>query len=236
MKRAICVILMILISLQMSVIASADTVSLPDVDYLKDEAFLEYYNSLSAEEQALLCEKINEALEYAEEPMPRAVTLHSISDDYTLYRQERNNYCAPACVKSILKYITGRTFSQSNLAEEMYTTSTGTLFINVETCLNNNQDDYNYNLWNTIDFDTTEMCTYINFTVYRRSMPLFFGLAPTSVNNWEYTNLSKHAVNIIGIYSDKSKLEIADPGYGLFGTIYERSARDANCYYLGMVW
>lgn len=236
MKRAICVILMILISLQMSVIASADTVSLPDVDYLKDEAFLEYYNSLSAEEQALLCEKITEALEYAEEPMPRAATLYSISDNYRLYRQERSYYCAPACVKSILKYITGDTFSQSDLAEEMYTTSTGTPIMNVKTCLNNNQDDYNYNLWNTIDFDTTEMCTYIYFTVYRRSKPLLFGLGPTSEDYWEYANSGEHAVNIIGIYSDKSKLEIADPGYGLFGSIYERSARDANRFYEAMIW
>ena len=136
----------------------------------------------------------------------------------------------------MLRYLSGTVYTQDYLAGQMYTTETGTLLMNIRRVLNDFQTSHNYNQWGDLDAD--DMAMYIYHTIYRRGKPVLMGLENTSTADWYY-NASGHGVVINAIYSDQSRIQIADPLGGWYDdwpVYYVKNVETVNQYYSFMLW
>ncbi len=204
------------------------------------EEMEEYYNNLSEEEKQLIAEKEAEAARIAEEwetnqRMTRAATKISIPGNFTIYGQENNYYCAPACVKSIIQYKKNSSPSQSTLANEMGTNPYfGTPMENISPCLRSHTS-YLYVL--NMNPSQTQMLNYLYSTIAENKMPCIMGISNSEGILWHYSTAG-HALVVNAIYSDKSRVQFADPLGGQYGGkwYYEKSAEAAKLVCMGVIW
>lgn len=210
MKKLLVIILALAMLSSYCVVANAeDTASniVGGVIQATAQEEAEYLESLTDEDIALINKKIEEAYNVANQNETRAATKLSIPGTFTMYQQENNYYCVPACIKSVLKYLTGTTYSQSSIASAIGTTSTGTSAVNIVPYLNEKQDFY---FARTTNFDQNTLCTYLYYTVGNVGVPGMLFFVNPSGTNWHYATYG-HCLVVNAVYSDHSKLQFADP-------------------------
>ena len=127
----------------------------------------------------------------------------------TFYQQEEAYYCAPACVKMMLKYLTGDAYAQESLATLMGTNEqSGTSAARIAPCLNSIQDEFYYVRENQPD--EVVMKNYIYSTVAYNRVPAEMGIVTPSGEGWHYAT-EGHGLVVCGIYSDESMIQFMDP-------------------------
>lgn len=173
----------------------------------------EYLSKLTEYDLQKIAEKIEEAEQISNGPVPRASYI-TVSG-FSIYQQPNNYYCVPACVKSVLQYINGTSPSQATIASALGTnSSTGTDITDVPQYLNSKQNFY---FTCTTGPSQTTMCKYIYATISGYDNPCLMRITGTTTSNWYYQT-GGHCISIYGIYSDKSKVQIADPLGGTQGS------------------
>ncbi len=75
-----------------------------------------YLDSLSAEEIEARNVKIAMAQEVSRTRLTRTGSRLTIPGTFTMYQQQKDYYCIPACVQSILTYINGTSPTQADIA------------------------------------------------------------------------------------------------------------------------
>lgn len=128
---------------------------------------------------------------------------------FTIEQQENDIYCVPACVKSSLTYITGKADSQSSIAKDMGTSPDigGTFDTKIAPYMNQKQSRYTYLRSDNPSASSIGLLSYT--AIVTNDAPAFICIKATTTN-WLYTTKG-HCLNIRSVYTDKSKVEIADP-------------------------
>lgn len=210
MKKLLVIILALAMLSSYCVIANAKDVSSNivggDIQATAQEE-AEYLENLTNEDIARINEKIEAANNAVRQNNTRAATKLSIPGTFTMYQQETSYYCVPACIQSVLKYLTGTTYSQSSIASAIGTTTSGTSAANIVPYLNEKQDFY---YARTTNFDQNCMCTYLYYTVGNVGVPGLMSIVNPTGANWHYAT-NGHRLVINAVYSDHSKLQFADP-------------------------
>lgn len=237
-KKILTMILTLIIISSFGVIANAEAATSNfvggDIQATAEEE-ADFLESLSDEEIALMNAKIQEANDVANRPMARAATKISIPGSFTIYQQETSYYCVPACVKSVLKYLTGTTYSQSSIANAMGTTTSGTYSSKIAPYLNEKQD---YNYIRTTYPEQNTMCNFLYYAVANHDTPALMSIVNSTGANWHYAT-NGHRLVVNAVYSDDSRIQFADP---LGGTksdwpyYYEKSSSVVNSVCSDIIW
>ena len=200
-----------------------------------DEEEQAYLDSLSKDDVLQIQKKEIEAKILNSQNNTKAVTKISIPGTFTIYQQINNYYCAPASVKSVLQYINGSSASQGTIANGLGTTTSGTNATRIAPYLNQNQSFYYARFANPTK---TEMCEKLYATITGPKKPCLMSIVNPSGNNWHYST-GGHRLVINAIYSDKSRVQFADPlggtqqGYAYF---YEKTASIASSVCRDIIW
>lgn len=164
----------------------------------------------------------------------------SFLDYFTIYVQETNYYCGPATVKSVLNYINGSAPSQSTIATNCNTTSSGTYLADMINYLNNKQSVNVYE--GAYRVDQTKLARYLYFDVHNRGIPCIIGFACNTTNGWQYDS-GGHFCCVIGARDDRGAFTLADPYTGYLGygvPAYDKSVNDLfyayNSVNIGFCW
>lgn len=215
MKKWISAVLSIAMLMSFGVNAYADTESETEADEENGKIYtgviFDTDRSQEFTEEELL--KLEEKLEAVEKlknaPEPRVVTKISLPGTFTIYQQENDWYCVPACVKSALKYITGATYEQSKIAEDMGTImAVGTESSKIAPYMDAMQNEYWYVRKDKPTKSSIELYTYN--AVVTNKVPAFMCIINPLGEKWHY-GTKGHCLIINAIYSDKSKVQFADP-------------------------
>lgn len=139
---------------------------------------------------------------------PYATTWNYLSG-FTMYKQEKSYYCVVASCKAAMQYLTGSSDSQSAIASELGTTTSGTTFDNARTYLNNHQTA---NIYVLKGASTVQSVMESNFysAINIFNAPPLISTKFSTTNGWAY-NTSGHTMCISGARSDKAYFRIADP-------------------------
>lgn len=193
-------------------------------------------DELSEKEKMIISEKIAIARELDKNTITRAVTKISIPGSFTIYQQEKSYYCAPACVKSMLKYITGTVYTQNKIARGMGTDNEGTSISEIAPYLNDKQDAIYY--VRTNNPSQSDMCSFIHSTISYNEKPALMCIVNTTGANWHYPTAG-HSLVVNAIYSDKSTIQFADPMGGMTADwpyYYLKTATVANSVCKSLIW
>ncbi|MCM1530016.1 MAG: hypothetical protein NC093_08495 [Alistipes sp.] len=192
----------------------------------EQERFEEYLNSLSEEE----LEKRNRVLQDAEQSESYSIraanaTKISVPGNFTMYQQIYDDYCVPACVRSIINYINGSADSQESIAW-----SGCYLYMDdARVYLNNHQSKCVYVQEN---YPTKSLMTSVIYqTITNDKVPCMIAISNPSGENWHYST-DGHALVVNAIRSDKSKIQLGDPlgGYNDWYYFYEKDAGIVSKY------
>lgn len=143
--------------------------------------------------------------QYEKENNTKSATKISIPGTFTMYQQETEYYCAPACVKSVLMYINNSSPSQSSIDSFIEQS-----FVRIPAYMYMNQDECTYILDSSPTQSHITASVYLDVTV--EEVPTFIRLQNTTTGSW-YGAFAGHCVLANAIYSDYSAIQIADP-YG----------------------
>lgn len=218
MKKLITIsslILVFSVLLSFNVSANAESTdtkkmeSITGVIFPDDEEEKEYISSLTPEDWLRIQEKENQAVLLSSQTDTKASTATKISipGTFTMYQQAENNYCVPACVKSVLQYANRSSASQASIASDLGTTSGGTTATQIAPYLNQKQSFYYARISNP---SQSTMCDKLYATITGPKKPCLMGIINTSGSNWHYAT-NGHFLVVNAIYSDKSQIQFADP-------------------------
>lgn len=184
---------------------------------VNEAEYYEYYSSLSDEQK-----KIAEEKEYLlshmteENPKTRELIGYSLPGSFTMYQQETDTYCGPACVKSALMYINGSSPSQTVINLSIHQD-----FTKVPNYMNGKQNRCLY-IYKSSPTET-DLVNCIKMDVVNDSVPAFLRIV-SNESNWKYATPG-HCILAKGVITSNagSYIEIADPWGG----------KDANvdCFY-----
>ena len=144
--------------------------------------------------------------------------------------KETDTFCGPACVKSTLMYINGSSPSQSSI-----NFSINRDFTKIPNYVNNRQSRSPYIY---LSEPTQSQLTACIKTSINSEIPTFLRIADTSTPTWYY-NTDGHCVLSNAIYSDNSKIQIADPlGDRVSGCpyFYEKNASTVYDYTTDLIY
>lgn len=191
-------------------------------------------DELTEEEQILVNLKIAQALALANTPTTKAATKISIPGTFTMYKQENDTYCVPACIKSVLKYITGVVYTQSKIAEDVETSIMGTYNSKIAPYLNKMQAKHFYS--RSTKPSEPNMALFIYTTIAQNSLPALMCISTGS--DWYYVT-SGHCVVVNAIYSDRSRIQFADPLGGYLANVpvyYIKDSDDIHNVCVDLIW
>lgn len=135
-----------------------------------------------------------------------------ITTPLTYYGQETSMSCGPASVRMSLKTLTGTTYSESEVRNGTgYSSTNGTYLADLVSYMNKKQDITDYQAVYGTDKTTLMDCIY--YGVYDFSLPII-GVVESSSYGFPYNGSGGHFVVAYGVYSDSSKVQIADPWAG----------------------
>lgn len=151
--------------------------------------------------------KLNDTGENSE-VIPYATTWKYLSG-FRVYKQSKNYYCVVASCKAAMQYLTGSSDSQSTIASDLGTTTSGTPFGNAKTYLNSHQEKNTYvSKGANTALSTMKSNFYDAINTY--DAPPIISVKLSTTNGWAY-NTSGHTMCISGARSDKAYFRIADP-------------------------
>lgn len=140
---------------------------------------------------------------------------------FTIYIQETNYYCGPACVKSVLNFINGSSPLQFIVALGCNTTTSGTYLADMISYLNSKQT---VNVYEGAYQETqTKLARYLYFDINTRGIPCIIGFACSTENGWQYSS-NGHFSCVVAARDDRGAFILADPlpgylGYGVGGYV-----------------
>ena len=166
--------------------------------------YQDYLDTLTDEQLQILQSK-EQMMKNGIEPSigARAVTKISIPGTFTMYQQETDTYCIPACIKSLLMYVNGQSPSQTAINSDVKMS-----FTTIPGYVNEFQDKCQYIL--STNPSQTNLTTCVYMDIVYDEVPAFLRLSGTTSSTWYYST-SGHCVLANAIYSDKSQIQIADP-------------------------
>lgn len=197
----------------------SNEISGPGGAFISDETYIDPYDFMK---------------EIGERPVQTYATgWYSLSGTTYRYEQLYSDYCVPATMQTILRYINGTTPpAQSTIAADMgYTSENAIDFINVPTYLNEKQskNKYVFHTKYSQDFMTNRiMADITNFDV-----PTSIRIRVTNSSDWFYTTPG-HALVCNRIKSDSSMVHLIDPGIGY--SWYEKSTSDLYKVFTCLAW
>ena len=202
-RIAVCVSASALLATFSTTMASAADVT-SDNAKVSASSYAAYTSSLSKADKAAIAAKEAECKKLTAE---KAQTGHAASlkrlQNFTIYMQEEDNYCAPACVKSALRFIAGSSPSQTTIHKSLNMN-----FTKIPGFMNAREKKCYYVLGNF--YSTADLMGKIETDVVRVNVPVFLRIDGTTSSNWYYAT-NGHCILATGIYTDKSKVQIADP-------------------------
>lgn len=175
-----------------------------------EEEEQEYLSSLSKTDLLKIKQKETEAklISKFSKQTSRAPYKISIPGTFTIYQQSKSYYCVPASVKSVLQYINGKSDSQDKIASDLGTIKIGTDGRKIAPYLNKKQKSIYYARLEKPSKTLMGSCLYA--TITRNKKPCLMAIITTSNDDWYYTTQG-HRLVVNAIYSDKSKIQFADP-------------------------
>ena len=236
MKKLISFIMAVTIFLSVGVFAYADEPESGNGAPNFGVIFSNEPDELNEEEQILVDMKVAQALAFASMPSTRAVTKISIPGTFTMYKQENSTLCTAACVQSVLKYLTGVLYSQSKVANDMGYNLVGILNSAIAPYLNKMQAKHFYS--RATKPSQANMALYIYTAIAGNKVPAIMCIYNPSGANWYYKT-SGHTLVVNAVYSDRSKVQFADPlGNYISGVpvFYEKTANIAHGVCNDLIW
>jgi len=134
----------------------------------------------------------------------------------TYYGQEKSTSCGPASARMMLKYLTGTTYSESTIRNNMsgWSSSSGVTLANLIKYVHEKQNDYSYTKYygssRSYIFDG-----FISAIRYSKAAPVC-GVKEQTSAGFPY-NLSGHFIVIAGVAADSSAVRVMDPWAGYMG-------------------
>lgn len=180
-----------------------------DYATVNSDDYQRYLGTLSDEQLQLIAEKERVAAKFETElsteryATTRAATLIGVPGTFTIYQQETNTYCVPACIKSVLMYTTNSSPSQASIDSTINMN-----FTKIPDYVNARQSKCNYVL-STSPTQST-LTSHIKSDITSWEVPSFLRISGTSETSWYYAT-NGHCVLSNGIYDDQSIVLIADP-------------------------
>jgi hypothetical protein len=134
----------------------------------------------------------------------------AIPGTFTIYSQEEPMYCVPASLKSIIKYIKGSSPSQFSIASSIGTSSsTGSSISKAYSYL---KKKVSFNYIRTTGLNKSNFLNDIRLTIGNDGKPCMVGLKFPKLGDWKFSLVSTgHCVVLNAIWSDLSKVQVADP-------------------------
>ena len=250
MSKAVAILVIVTIFLSCLAVVQANATEtekeekpmITGVQFPSEEEEQNYLSNLSEEELLRKQQKEEQSAEIirqkknADSIAAVNATKISLPGTFTMYRQENNYYCVPACVKSVLQYLNGRSDSQTRIANDLGTTANyGTDSTKIAPYLNKKQSfGYDRKAYPS----QTSMCNNLYSTVASLKKPALMGIVNPTGNNWSYAT-NGHCLVINAIYSDMSKIQFADPlgGYRSgYATFYLKTAGVAYSVCREIIW
>ena len=131
----------------------------------------------------------------------------SIPGTFTIYHQEKSNYCVAACVQSVLQYMNESDPPAQNKIFNSTSTNVSKIPFGMKYYCSNS--DYIYKNAPT----TSYMLSCFHYDVVECEIPAFAGIQSTQ-SQWRYETLAGgHCLVVNAIYNDSSKIQFADPAY-----------------------
>lgn len=199
--------------------------------------YQEYLDTLTDEQRQLVYDKENmvedfDSLLSANETNANSrAALIGVPGTFTIYQQETDTYCVPACIKSVLMYTTGSSPTQASIDSVINKD-----FSKIPAYVNQRQDNCNYIL--TTSPSQSTLTSHIKSDITSWEVPSFLRISGTTNATWYYTT-SGHCVLSNGIYDDLATVLIADPlGDRVSGCpyFYEKAATNLIKYTTHMCW
>lgn len=143
------------------------------------------------------------------------------------YGQETNTSCGPASARMMLKYLTGKTYSESTIRSNMsgWSSSSGVTLANLLKYVHGEQDEYSYTKY----YGSSMSYIFDGFIAairYSKAAPVC-GVKEQTSAGFPY-NLSGHFIVITAVASDSSAVTVMDPWAGYKGDseyeVYDLSA------------
>lgn len=135
---------------------------------------------------------------------------------YLCYSQIQGQYCVPACIQALVKYVCGVEYSQSNIASALGTDWSGTDFSKVRKYINDalivNGVSYTY-VEQNYSVALSLMKTHFYNAIASDNVPVILSMKMLATDDWEYIipDDCYHAANVNGISSAKTIVQLADP-------------------------
>lgn len=207
-KIAVCVSASALLTSFSATMASAASTS-DDNAKVTASSYAAYTKSLTKADQAMIAAKEAACKKLAANKTQtgQAATLTRLKN-FTIYMQEEDNYCGPACVKSALKYLAGSSPSQTTIHKAINMDIT-----RIPAYVNARQSKNGYvlkKLSSNNSTRTADLKERIGYDINGHKAPVFLRIDGTSSSNWYYATAG-HCILATGIYTDGSKIQIADP-------------------------
>lgn len=203
-----------------------------DYAIVNESEYQEYLSTLSDEQlqEISLKESMMQEIMAQGNTFSTYATKISLPGTFTMYQQETDTYCGPACVKSALMYINDSSPSQTSINRSIKQD-----FSAIPKYINKRQSRSPYILL------TSPTQTNITSTItvdIRHEIPTFLRLSGTSTPSWYYST-NGHCVLSNAVYSDYSKIQIADPlGDRVSGCpyFYEKNASTVSSYTTHLIY
>ena len=152
------------------------------------------------------------------------------------YGQETNMSCGPASARMMLKYITGITYAESTIRNNMsgWSSSSGVTLAKLLNYVHDEQDEYNYTKY----YGSSTSYIFDGFIAairYSRAAPVC-GVREQTSAGFPY-NLSGHFIVISAVAADSSAVTVLDPWAGYMGDseneVYDLSVTELMTGYAG---
>lgn len=201
-----------------------------------DEAeYQEYLDSLTDEQrqfieakEQMLTELMNES---SETYMSGRAAMIGLSKPFTIYSQKESIYCGPACVQSVLKYITGDSPEQEEIHDVIQRN-----FYAIPGYIASIQTKFTYSKYGNPS--ETALVNCIKTDVANFDVPTFIRIAGTTTTSWYYRT-DGHCILSTGVSDDLSTIQIADPLVGLVPDcpgFYSKSAYLVSLFTTDICW
>lgn len=209
-----------------------------------------YLDSLTDEQRRIIEEKEKLAADFNGNPfdgivLPKAPIYIDVPGTFTIYQQETDSYCVPACIQSVLMYFKGTSPSQKNIQNFV------NMYVNkipeyINPLLGQQAHTYIF----CQDEDLSEKLTYlISLCVASNKAPAFLRIRTdggeggrvadlSNEDDWPYVH-GGHCVICCGMRSDASEFRIADPMGGRLENLpssYTKRAEYVVAYTTSICW
>lgn len=127
----------------------------------------------------------------------------TIPGTFTMYQQEKDNYCCDACIKSVLMYTVNTSPSQATIHSNINLD-----FSKIPAYVNARESQCYYVLVNGPS--KSALTSHIKSDCQTWKVPAFLRIYNTSGSNWYYATAG-HCIIANGVMSDDSQIQLSDP-------------------------